>query len=37
MKADGLKSSVKEKYQKQKVLKGSNCHIVVLSFLFAIG
>lgn len=37
MKADGLKSSLKEKYQKQKVLKVSNCHILVLSFLFAIG
>lgn len=37
MKADGLKSSVKEKYQKQRVLKVSNCHILVLSFLFAIG
>lgn len=37
MKVDGLKSSVKEKYQKQKVPKVSNCHILVLSFLFALG
>lgn len=37
MKVDGLKSSVKGKYQKQKVLKVSNCHILVLSFPFAIG
>ena len=37
MKVDSSKSSVKEKYRKQKVLKVSNCHILVLSSLFAMG
>lgn len=37
VKVDGLKSSISEKYQRQKVPKVSNCHILVLSFLFAIG